>query len=44
MEIRIAMFSNAGFFCSCSRVFSPFDGSQILLPFVKKTFGFYKLN
>ena len=40
MAIRIAMFSNTGFFCSCSR---PLDGSKILLPFAQKTFGFYKL-
>ena len=44
MAIRIAMFSNAGFFSSCSRAFSPFDGSKILLPFTQKTFGFYKLT
>ena len=25
-------------------LFSPFDGSKILLSFAQKTFGFYKLN
>ena len=25
-------------------LFSPFDGSKILLPFAQKTFGFYKLE
>ena len=43
MAIRIAMFSNAGFFSPVRVLFSPFDGSEILLPFAQKTFGFYKL-
>ena len=43
MAIQIAMFSIAGFFCSVCMIFSPFDGSKILLPFAQKIFGFYKL-
>ena len=40
MAIQIAMFSNVG---SVRALFSPFDGSKILLPFAQKTFDFYKL-
>ena len=32
-----------GSFAPVCLLFSPFDGSKILLPFAKKTFGFYKL-
>ena len=44
MAIRIAIFSNAGFFAPVCVLFSPFDGSKTLQPFDQKTFGFYKLN
>ena len=40
MAIQIAMFSIAGFFCSCLHDFSPFDGSKILLPFAQKPLAF----
>ena len=43
MAIRIAMFRMQGSFAPVSMLFSPFDGSKILLPFAQKTFGFYKL-
>ena len=32
-----------GSFAPVRVLFSPFDGSKILLPFAQKTFGFYKL-
>ena len=44
VAIRVAMLSNAGFFAYVRVLFNPFDGSKILLPFVQKTFGFYKLS
>ena len=33
-----------GSFATVRVLFSPFDGSKILLPFAQKTFGFYKLS
>ena len=33
-----------GSFALVRVLFSPFDGSKILLPFAQKTFGFYKLS
>ena len=33
-----------GSFAPVRVLFSPFDGSKLLLPFAQETFGFYKLN
>ena len=44
MAIRIAMFSNAGFFRPVRALFSPFDGSKFYYCLLKKSFGFYKLK
>ena len=44
MAIRIAMFRMESSFAPVRVLFSPFDGTKILLPFAQKTFGFYKLT
>ena len=42
-QFELQCFRMQGYFAPVRVLFSPFDGSKILLQFAQKTFGFYKL-
>ena len=42
-QFELQCFQIQGSFAPVRVLFSPFDGSKILLPFAQKTFGFHKL-
>ena len=44
LQFELQCFRIQGSFASVRVLFSPFDGSKILLPFAQKTVGFYKLK